>query len=654
MDKRLIFPQNIDDRRDVYFVKEDRVYLRKHASAYHPEIAKYIEDAKPIDNLVQVLLTALGAFEYWGQNVNGDQFKIPALTHRGDDYGVDTFKNNANYFLHHVNKDPALAKGKVLKAVWNDKAKRVELVVGIDVNLDPEGVSAIDRGDDVCFSMGARLPFDVCSICGNKAKTRAEYCDHLRYMMNQIDPVANKLVGADNLFPKFFDISRVLIPADKTAYMWAKIAAASNPYKNIGSAQLAELPAGKINDTDYLIQKVAEQRETYREKLGRATKIAVAVKNAAMTKRIELKFSPALSDATDKVVPPAKTLLQEASPSISNDVVDKILATKANLSHILSTFAALGMEPKEDEMTHLVVRFHPRTEEVEKLRLSPDYFHPEVASHLLPLLQERSFYRPILVKRIVTLANGLDARDTILTKQAQSVSELIHDKAKQEESVHPAYIAGFVAALYALFGNHASGVAKHIGRIAADHPLALLPIAAGAYAGSRVLFNGDSRVTGFYGVDRGLDGLYNKSWQSRFADMQARPVTVIKTGDAKIDTALAKKVFYGVPAIFLGSSIIRANHEGNAGPNKASQFIANNPEILSAGLIGEHLTGKPISNRISKLLNSGSRIIKNASLNNIEFLMAVPESEQELVWDTAIYDSANQIYKFLNKESESS
>ena len=116
-----------------------------------------------------------------------------------------------------MNKDPALAKGKVLEAVWNDKAKRVELVVGIDPALDSDAANMLDNGEELCFSMGARLPYDVCTECGNKAKTRAEYCDHLRYQMNQIDPKSGRLIGAINPFPKFFDISRVLIPADKTA-----------------------------------------------------------------------------------------------------------------------------------------------------------------------------------------------------------------------------------------------------------------------------------------------------------------------------------------------------------------------------------------------------------------------------------------------------
>lgn len=645
MDKRLIYPSNLNSTRDTYFVREDRNYLRKHSSEYHPEISAYIEKATPIQNLVQVLLTALGAYEYWGQNVNGDQFKIPALTHQGSDYGYQTFESNANYFLHHVNKDPALSKGKVLKAVWNDKAKRVELVVGIDVNLDPEGVAMVDRGENLTFSMGAKVPFDVCSICGNKAKTRAEYCDHLKYQMNQIDPVTGLLVGADNTMPKFFDISRVLIPADKTAYMWTKIAGAANVYQTIGSAELAALPQGKIADLSYLTKKAEERKEEGLKKAGKATKIAVSVKDASITKRIPIKVSPELEHKIDETVPVATEALQEHSPSVSKEILDKAHASGAGLEHILSTYAALGMIPKQDEMTHLVVRFKPKTEEVSKLSLSPDHIHAGLLEKLAPLFQDRSFYRPILAKRIVVYANS-----PLMGKTAEPITHLVREKPK--DSPHPLYVAGILTALYLLFRRDVGKATGGLGDFLIKNPGITLPIGAGLYGGAKVLFP-DPRPEGFYSVDPNLDGLYNRSWQSRFADMQARPVTVIKTGAvsfSKHDGELTKKVFYGIPAVFLGSAGMRLKNQSRPDqqPGLLNKVISDHPEHLSAGLIAEHLTGRPISSRVAKVLESGKRIIKRASLDNPEFLDALPESEKELLQDVAILDAAARIHKKLS------
>ena len=654
MDKRLIYPSNIGTSRDTYFVREDRTYLRKHASEYHPEIAAYIEKATPIDNLVQVLLTALGAYEYWGQNVNGDQFKVPALTHKGTDYGYETFATNANYFLHHVNKDPALSKGKVLKAVWNDKAKRVELVVGIDVNLDPEGVAMIDRGENLTFSMGAKVPYDICSVCGNRAKTRAEYCDHLKYQMNQIDPVTGLLVGADNTLPKFFDISRVLIPADKTAYMWTKIAGAANVYQTIGSAELASLPQGKIADLSYLAKKAEERKEEGLQKAGKATKIAVSVKDAAITKRIPVKVSPEFSSKLEESIPAATEALQRQSPSVSPALLDKAHADGLRLEEILSTFAALGMVPKKDEMEHLVVRFNPKTEEVSRLNLAPEYVHGPLLSSLAPMLAERSFLRPVLLRRIIICA---DHSADHMAKNAEEIQRLV-SRERTPKHHDPMYIAGALAALYLLFRDHGGGVTGGIlsrlaggaGRAIENHPAISLPVLSALYNSYSTLFPDNPPPTGFYSVDANLDGPYNRTWQSRFVDMQARPVTVIKTGAvswSKHDKGLTKKVFVGVPAIFLASAGLRENSAASPGqqPGPIKKFISDNPELISAGLIADHLTGRPISSRVSSVINSGKRVIKQASLNNEEFLDAAPDSERLLLQDLAILDAAQRIQK---------
>lgn len=74
-------------------------------------------------------------------------------------------------------------------------------------------------------SHNCRVEYDICSICGNKAKNRTEYCEHLQKYMGKAMPDGRQ-VYAINPRPKFFDISQVKNPADKTAYMLKKIASA--------------------------------------------------------------------------------------------------------------------------------------------------------------------------------------------------------------------------------------------------------------------------------------------------------------------------------------------------------------------------------------------------------------------------------------------
>jgi hypothetical protein len=69
-----------------------------------------------------------------------------------------------------------------------------------------------------------RIKYDVCTACGNKARTRGEYCDHLKYEMGKIASDTGIQYAALNPSPNFFDSSWVIRPADRTGYMLKKVA----------------------------------------------------------------------------------------------------------------------------------------------------------------------------------------------------------------------------------------------------------------------------------------------------------------------------------------------------------------------------------------------------------------------------------------------
>jgi len=154
MDKILTFQGKTDRGIFTYVIDAERNYLEKTAAEYHPTIASYINDAKPIKGKTQVLITALGAGEYWGDNVNGDYFPETALAHPGTDYGYETFKHYAKVFKHHINKPSSPSYGEVLLSVYNPVYHRVELVVTIDHALAPDIISRVESGDYPDWSMG--------------------------------------------------------------------------------------------------------------------------------------------------------------------------------------------------------------------------------------------------------------------------------------------------------------------------------------------------------------------------------------------------------------------------------------------------------------------------------------------------------------------
>ena len=123
----------------------------------------------------------MSAGEFYGSNRNGDYFPEGALK----EYHK-TFEALGHVYRHHVNKDPKKSMGRVMFSHYNPEMHRVELILELDRKKSEDILTRLDKGDLPAVSMGCRVPWDECSICGNRAKTRKEYCDHLTKSMNKV------------------------------------------------------------------------------------------------------------------------------------------------------------------------------------------------------------------------------------------------------------------------------------------------------------------------------------------------------------------------------------------------------------------------------------------------------------------------------------
>lgn len=190
---------------------------------------------------VRVLVLAMTAYEFYGANRNGDGFTDGAYHARMPDGTVrclvtqeqalpnhiHTFVSKGHNFLHHKNWSKTLAVGDVVHAFYNQKMRRVELILDTDVNLAGDFTRRILDHEYPAVSMGCRIPYDVCTICGNRAPTRAYYCRHC----DGSDPSFGlgtiledgREVAVLNPSPELFDISYVDKPADRVAYMMVPI-----------------------------------------------------------------------------------------------------------------------------------------------------------------------------------------------------------------------------------------------------------------------------------------------------------------------------------------------------------------------------------------------------------------------------------------------
>ncbi len=327
--------------------------IRESFSKTASEASDYIKSVQPLPGKTIVLVLALGAYETYDLNRNGDGFnefpykpgykvtcghpacqKGDAWVSRGElitDH-FKTFEQFATIYKHHQNKDPSKSYGDVLKAFWNPQMHRVELLLGIDNAKAPDIVQRIADGEYPAVSMGCRIAYDVCTICGHRAPTRAQYCDHLKFKMRQVMPNGLR-AGALNPTPKFFDISFVVKPADQTGYMLKKVA---NVYEIRSSAELGE-KLSALEEKRAMIRKMSDIDKTIR----------------GVTVDSKSSLSPGEQNMLTKYRDSVALPLSRRAPTFSRTTI-RIMSSHP-LPDVLTSLKEVGVHPTTAEMMQLIL-----------------------------------------------------------------------------------------------------------------------------------------------------------------------------------------------------------------------------------------------------------------------------------------------------------
>lgn len=252
-------------------IGNDRSSFLKFAS---PAFLPLVDELKFAEDEYPVHIIAMGATEAYGPNRNGDGFKEAMLR-----ACTPSFEKYAYYFRRHKNKDPLKSYGTVKRAIYNEDMRRTELLALLNKTAaaakrnhglvaDAE-IEKLARGEDVPTSMAACVPYDTCSGCGNRAKTKKDYCDEsqCKYggLKKNICKVAEDghYLHADNPRGKFFDISTVPRGADAIStastadYLLKSATDAGLPGLILPSAVAEELYGGDAPAMT-LAEKVAE------------------------------------------------------------------------------------------------------------------------------------------------------------------------------------------------------------------------------------------------------------------------------------------------------------------------------------------------------------------------------------------------------------
>ena len=265
---------------------------------------------------IPVHLIAVGATEFYGPNRNGDGFKEATCR----DWH-QTFEKYARWYRNHDNKDMSKGRGIIRASVYNEPMHRIELLVGLNGTKEAaarnrglvadEETEKLARGEDIPVSMACRVKYDVCSGCGNKAKSRDEYCgpDMCKYggCRDNLSKTFEDghTLHVDNPDPVFFDISNVFRPADRIAYTLGRARAREK------HAEAFEMMAKAAADNQFGVEKRASS--IVAEKLGITAplwlfddgpwtdpKIVGQMKIASELMQLENKLAVEHSDAKDR------------------------------------------------------------------------------------------------------------------------------------------------------------------------------------------------------------------------------------------------------------------------------------------------------------------------------------------------------------------
>lgn len=335
----------------------EKTASRKYSSA----IINFIESLQKRPDKYYVVMNAMGSFEYWGANNNGDIFPEAALKHFSlpsdanspEDYGYKTFEYYAKFYKHHVNKDPKNSFGDVLFSYWNPENHRVELVVAIDRFKSKDTVEALESGKDVGVSMGARVPYDICNICKAKIRKRSEDCKHLKHHLREIIDanlaaqwsrelgmkiLPGAVVGMINETPRFFDISEVTVQADRAAFVLGKVA-------NKGALTRSTDLASVVGVTDEDIDKVAS-----------------IIKKSYMKKKIDpseersegVMYSPKARAAARRILEEEALKQIQGEPDIPSNILDMI-ASSYGSDRCIGTIDSLGIPIRPKELQRIIL-----------------------------------------------------------------------------------------------------------------------------------------------------------------------------------------------------------------------------------------------------------------------------------------------------------
>lgn len=249
-------------------------------------------------------IIALGAYEGTGFNRNGDCFREIWC------------EKNAHYFKdadravhrHHKNKPEDPKFGNIKAAGYNKPMKRIELIVGLDIDKCADILDKQEKKGVTDWSMASKQAHDICTWCDHKAKTDADRCEHIPDKIGELNKTG-ELCGMDNPDPHWFEVSYVNRGADRIGLSLQK-AAGDKVRPLLPSEYIALYPGYQSpSSTALVLSKYAADKRRILNKLSEIEKHLNAI-GTELTKKINPTHS-----ATEKIAGTELDSLRDTDPN---------------------------------------------------------------------------------------------------------------------------------------------------------------------------------------------------------------------------------------------------------------------------------------------------------------------------------------------------
>lgn len=370
------------------------------------------------------------------------------VSERGSEYSVTCAGSLAwvladrSRKLNRFNKDFIYSDNATVPGVAGEhlyrirSVKRSKVTDQITYNIEVDVDHSYSLGG--LTSHNCKIPYDICSHCGHKAKNRDEYCGHLTDNMTDLLKEGS-VVGAINDHMTFFDISRVRRPADRIAWSLRKAASGSL----VRGADLAL--DGEFDLYPDVSVLMHGQSSKVAARLQMISKMAEIEKRIPMDARLHGVAKGVAAKAENKKMD-SLCGKHEKLASLFKALADVRVCLP------LEKFAQLVLGDTEDtnalvgEATQLLPYLY-RKSNIHKSASNPAYdpsrvtdgFSIKIAQELV---QDLSLYQELVLKRTITnvVSGSREHTDWVHYKQAATVS----DRANSLLDQYASYQLGFL------------------------------------------------------------------------------------------------------------------------------------------------------------------------------------------------------------------